>query len=330
MARIHVLEASIHKLEGAVANCERHIAQNPQDWDAHALLNTALASLNKRRQEYEAHVRDIGAETVSYSLMQNQDDRILASSLSQSLAFYEKALLVTTQSIIEDRPQEKAVYTNEVKDMAFRYGYLFSENRRHLGMMMRTKRKQQLELALDENDPLQEAPDVKALRQAVTEISGLVHPRAENDLAVFRKKHGPAAVRQLGHWADNNMVSNLDVFSEFGEGKNRIGIKASPVDSHSLREKISFFSEQPTSSMKKIDGLLLAINFNTKHFSFRSNDGEVYSGRFDRGVFSQSHMAHLPAPYTAHIQSRKRLNELTDETVVTYKLAGADELPIEV
>ena len=329
MARIHLLETSIHKLAGAVADCERHIARNPKDWDAHALLDTALASLDRRRREYEAHVRDIGAETVSYSLVQNQEDQILASSLSQSLAFYEKALLVTTQSIIEDRPQEKTIYTNEVKDMAFRYGYLFSESRQQLGMMMRTKSREQLELSLNEKDSLQDTPDVKALRQAVTEISGIVHSRATNDLSHFRKKHGPAAVRQLGHWAETNMVGNFDVFSEFGEGSGKIGIKASPVDSHSLRKKISFFSEQSTSTIKQVEGLLLAINFNTKHFSFRANDGEVYSGRFGHGVFGQSNVAHLPASYTAHIRARKRLNELTDETVVTYKLVGADELLLE-
>tara|TARA_R100000027_G_scaffold54802_4_gene43911 strand:- start:8796 stop:9776 length:981 start_codon:yes stop_codon:yes gene_type:complete len=325
MAAITELIRSLHSLKKANADCERHLVNNPEDYDAFALYDTSAELIRRKDEEFKRIVSHYRAQPISYEIVNARGGNVLAGPLFRGVEGYENTILIFAQSILENRPQNSLFIHKETRQNGFRYGYLYSDRLDQLGAMLFTGGTDQLDLPIPGLEP-SESESVKAIKEAVGEFSKVVSDREKKSLGKVQARFGRACIKGMLEWAQATSAAEVDVLSEFGSGNDLVRFSSSVFHSETLASSISRYSADTQIDHKELTGEIEAFNQSTSYFAFRDEDGVKYSGKVPKDLFTVEAPVMLPSRYKVVLRETRRVNDLTEDITLSYRLVSADPI----
>jgi len=332
MPHLHEIVASIHKLDGLVARAEGRLAKDPQNWDIAALLHTNVKLLARRKQEFDAYVKSLRGEPVSYSVHSSSIAPTPGlRDICSAFASFETAVLLTAQSKLLDQPVVKRKLEPPVEAASLRYGYLESSGPNQLAFVACTRGEQQREMSfmaeLEPGDPkrLQVVPD-GILLEAAQDVFQIVNitPRERNKLTDFARKNGHAPLLEISRWCSIHSDANLDAESRWGD-LDPSKLRATRHQMETVVWMLNEISDDIRFDVFELTGVFYSVNSRTRRFAFESDEGEVVAGHFDPAVVNHSKPMKVPRRYRVTLSKATRENEALGESVVRYTIISLTE-----
>ena len=334
MPHLHEILASIHKLDSLVAKSESWLASNPEDWDAAALVDINTKLLERRKRDFAEYIKTFKGDTVVYSVFSPKISAFsipVMRNICTAFTSFETAVLLTAQAKLMDAPQRMRKLEKTVEAAALRYGYMKSDNPRHLAFVAATQGETQMELTLndDTNQPLaagdprrlMRVPD-RVLKEAANDIFSIAQSRDAKKLSDFSRKNGPAILVEVNDWCQSHRDSALDAEAIWGDS-NQLMVTSHQMETlHYTLEKLSDDTRFETFELK---GSFYAFNLKTRRFAFEGDDGTVIAGHVPANMFTSHKPAKLPKRYAVVFQKKTRFNEALGQSVTSYMVVSFEE-----
>lgn len=330
----------IHRLEAVVQRGERRLLENPTDTNTLALVETSRRLLLECREEFEDAAKAQGEDVVRYTVYGGRYEVPHFRDIASIFTSFENALLLTAQSKILDQPQRTRKIEAPVKDAALRYGYLFSDNEKQLGLVASTRKQpQQSNLDLPEEIKIPPPGDPRRfhtlpltpalLRESANDVFSITRAALEPEkIASFAQKYGPGVINEINIWGKTHGQTNLDANAEWIGGKDAPLRMAAPATAlYSLHTAIERLSDKIRSEVIEVKGHFAALNMNTRYFSFQSIDGvSKFNGHFSSKLISDKRPFKMPHQYAVTFDVVRRYNEALGSEVATYSILDYIEI----
>ena len=334
----HELLIHIHKLEGALNRGENRLLKRPGDINALALVESNRKLLLKYRADFDAMAAQQKEEVLKYTVYAGRGEIPHVRDIAAIFTSFETAVLLTAQSKLLDQPQHRRHLEAPVRAAAFRYGYLFSERDRQLGLVTATNMPaQQLELnsTLVREDLEPGHPErfknltPGLLRESAGEIFSVARAAMKpKDIAGFARKYGSAVVVELNEWSELHARTFLDAEAEWhSSDQPELHLNAPATLLDSLHFAIEKLSDEQRFETIKLKGQFYALNLRTRYFSFETMDGTTkIHGTFPKEMLNERKPMKVPRKYEAVFLVKRRFNEALGKDLTTYEIKSIEEL----
>lgn len=302
MSQILDIIDKISDIDEGIRKTEKLLSEFP---DSLAVAQN-LRSLVKRRESLELRFHEATAQShldvFRYRLLSDSGYSVL--SVGNTLSSFQRWFGVVYDSL-KNGPKKRARLSPEAfLESELSFGYSFSGS---LGLALTIPS----DRTLFEND----------LELAIQKLFEMARSDSSDQIAYFSKELGPAPVRALKEWVQNQVDGGFGVAAQWLRGEEvKYEYESNLAHLKDLALAISETSDEIEEEVVLI-GELVGADTENRKFHFKTSESEDIRGMMSESI-SLSMVLELPQRYEATIKSTTFINYATEEETTRYHLSN--------
>lgn len=306
---LNILE-KIQETHQAIARLESYASEHPNLKG----LDLNARSLRDRSEELQSQFSNLAAEqyldVCSYRLICEPGAKFNISALSKTLGDFQ-SLFSVVYDAIKNGPKQKAQYGAEVaQESSFEFGYTYPGS---LGFVFTMPNER---LLIGESN----------LDLAMQTMFEIAKSKNSESISAFARKLGPAPIRLIYKWANDNLLSgfNVDIRWKRGE-QERASTLMQILEFENLTKAIDQTSDE-TEQPIELFGRLVGGDIKTRTFHMEFESGDDVKGGMDESFKPETDL-NLGEHYTAKIIKRTKIHFSTEKEDTSYTLISLYKSP---
>jgi hypothetical protein len=304
---LNIIE-KIQETHQALARMETLAAENPDLKGLDLNIRSLYDRSEELQNQFSKLVTEQYLDVCSYRLISEPGAKFNISALSKTLGDFQY-LFSSIYDAIKNGPKQKAQYSAEVaQESSFEFGYTYAGS---LGFVFTMPNER---LLIGESN----------LDLAMQTIFQIAKSKDSESISTYARQLGPAPIRLIYKWANDNLVSgfNVDIRWKRGEKERASALMQIP-EFDNLTKAIAQTSDE-TEETVTLFGRLVGGDIKARTFHMEFETGDDIRGGMHKSFKPETDL-NLGEHYTAKVIKRTKIHYSTEQEDTAYFLILLDK-----